>query len=189
MSDNLSRRQLLQATGGITFLALSANGRGAFAVVPEMLKEDSTSAPEVPGPLPLFTAQPYIQPGPIGPLPADGAESMVLVCQTNDSTLHTKNRLIPGNFTIDQAFDGIKQTGPNGIIYITTGAGGKHLYDIEDNANPDRWKHLEDNHVEYIARFISDRHSITAVDLNATALNIQQVDQWGNVVDRFTVTK
>jgi hypothetical protein len=105
------------------------------------------------------------------------------------STLNTKSRLVPGKFTIDRAFDGVKNTKANGVIYITTGAGGKHLYDMEDNDKPERWKHKEDDYADYIARFISDRHSLTVVDMDAGSLNFKQVDQWGNVIDQFRLTK
>ena len=42
---------------------------------------------------------------------------------------HVSDRRIPGTFTLDTTFDGKMHTKPNGIIYITTGAGGKELYD------------------------------------------------------------
>lgn len=87
---SVTRRELLQSAGGVTFLALAANGKGAFALDPERLKPAESAAP-VPGPLPMFTALPYIQPGPLGPMPADNAESMVLVWQTNN---------VPADFSV-----------------------------------------------------------------------------------------
>lgn len=67
----LTRRQVLKAAGGITFLALIPLAeRGFFAFAAE---EDAL----------LFTAQPYIQPGPKSTL-KDGDESMVLAWQTED---------------------------------------------------------------------------------------------------------
>ena len=105
------------------------------------------------------------------------------------SNVNTKKRLVPGKFTIDRAFDGVKNTKPNGVIYMVTGAGGKHLYDMEDNDKPERWKHKEDDNADYIARFISDRHSLTVIDMDANSLEIQQIDQWGQVVDKLRITK
>jgi acid phosphatase type 7 len=101
----------------------------------------------------------------------------------------TKARLVPGNFTIDSIFDGKTNTKPNGVIYITTGAGGKHLYDPEMNTNTKSWQHAEDNNVAYIARFVSDRHSLTVMDMDAKSLTLTQIDQWGAVIDTCKITK
>jgi hypothetical protein len=98
-------------------------------------------------------------------------------------------RLIPGTFTIDRNFDGKSQTKPNGVIYITTGAGGKHLYDPGFSDDPSKWRHPEDDNVEYVSRFISDRHSLTVFDLDAKSLTMRQIDEWGNEVDRIRITK
>ncbi len=40
---------------------------------------------------------------------------------------HDAQRPLPGVFTLDRAFDGKTATRPDGILYITTGAGGKEL--------------------------------------------------------------
>lgn len=103
--------------------------------------------------------------------------------------LNKKKRFVPGAFTVDSAFDGVRNTRANGIIYVTTGAGGKHLYDEAENTEPARWRHAEDGNVEYIARFISDRHSLTIFDMDAHSLTLTQVDQWGAVVDRCKITR
>ena len=105
------------------------------------------------------------------------------------SDLKVKSRLVPGTFTIDRTFDGVKNTKPNGVIYVTTGAGGNGLYDIEDNDKPERWKHKEDDYADYVARFVSDRHSLTVVDMDANALEFRQIDQWGTEVDKWRITK
>lgn len=105
------------------------------------------------------------------------------------SKLNSKARLVPGTFSVDRAFDGAARTKPDGVLYLTTGAGGKHLYDPDMNQNPARWRHKEDNNVEYVARLVSDRHSLTVIDMDATALTVTQVDQWGREIDRFRVTK
>ena len=103
--------------------------------------------------------------------------------------VNSKNRLVPGKFTIDTRFDGKTVTKPDGIIYITTGAGGKHLYDPESNNNPKSWLHPEDNNADYVARFVSDRHSLTVFDMDASSLTMTQIDEWGNTIDRIRVTK
>src|SRR5262249_31487698 len=55
---------------------------------------------------------------------------------TKAKDTNAKDRMVPGTFTIDRKFDGKSVTKPDGILYIVTGAGGKHLYDPESNNSP-----------------------------------------------------
>ena len=103
--------------------------------------------------------------------------------------INSLNRLVPGTFTIDRAFDGRHATKPQGIIYITTGAGGKHLYDRDQHQNPPKWTHAEDDHADYIARFISDRHSLTVFELDSESFLMRQIDEAGEEIERIRVTK
>ena len=98
-------------------------------------------------------------------------------------------RLVPGAFTVDRTYDGDKNQQPDGVIYLTTGAGGKHLYDAEMNDNPANWLHLEDSNADYVSRMVSDRHSITVVDMHKQSLDVRQVDEWGNEIDRFRIVR
>jgi hypothetical protein len=98
-------------------------------------------------------------------------------------------RLVPGEFGIDRTFDGARTTRIDGVIYLTTGAGGKHLYDPEMNQNPRNWLHPEDNHADYVEKVISDRHSITVVDMDSRSLVIRQVDEWGGEIDHFRIDR
>lgn len=98
-------------------------------------------------------------------------------------------RLVPGDFTVDRAFDGDKARKADGIVYITTGAGGKYLYDLEMNGNPSAWLHKEDADADYVAKMVSDRHSLTVFDMDARTLTLRQVDEWGQEVDRAVFTK
>jgi acid phosphatase type 7 len=108
---------------------------------------------------------------------------------TNAKNRNGNTRKVPGTFTVDHQFDGKGNTKPNGVIYITTGAGGKHLYDPGFSDDPSRWLHPEDDNVAYVARFISDRHSLTVFDMDAHSLVMRQIDEWGREVDRIRVTK
>ncbi|HEY3783604.1 MAG TPA: metallophosphoesterase [Fimbriimonadaceae bacterium] len=108
---------------------------------------------------------------------------------TGAKDINSGHRLVPGTFTIDRNFDGDKATKPEGVIYITSGAGGKHLYDADMNQNPKNWLHEEDQNADYVAQLISDRHSLTVIDMDASSLKVHQVDQWGNEVDRIHVTR
>ena len=102
---------------------------------------------------------------------------------------HASDRRIPGTFTLDTAFDGKTHTKPNGIIYVTTGAGGKELYDPEFDDNPALWLHPDDNNVAYNSRFISRQHSLTVFDIHGPSLTMTQIGEDGKELDKITVTK
>ncbi len=57
------------------------------------------------------------------------------------------------------------------------------------NQNPARWRHPEDGNADYIARFVSDRHSLTVFDMDAHSLTLRQIDQWGVEIDRCRFTR
>jgi hypothetical protein len=98
------------------------------------------------------------------------------------------DRRIPGAFTIDRSFDGVKRTRPNGIIHITTGAGGRRLYEPDFTDSPENWKHPDDGNVEYVVKMVADRHSLTVFDIEGEHLTMTQVDEEGRQFDRITVT-
>ena len=71
MPNPLSRREFLRSAGGLSFLALVPQGRGLFAASPALR----------PLKIPVFTALPYLQPGPEGRL-IPGAETVRVAWQT-----------------------------------------------------------------------------------------------------------
>lgn len=93
-----------------------------------------------------------------------------------------RGRVVNGRWTLDKQFDGRTDTTPNGVIYLVTGAGGQHLYNPEQNDDPDSWQH-------FTARFVSTVHSLTVVDVDGKTLTVRQVTADGQEVDRFTVTR
>ncbi|MEY2881637.1 MAG: hypothetical protein RLZZ15_4017 [Verrucomicrobiota bacterium] len=95
--------------------------------------------------------------------------------------------LIPGAFTLDAKFDGITRTVPAGIIYLVTGGGGAGLYDTELTGHPEKYK-FNPGEPNYIARFISDRHSFTLVEATTQTLTIRQLDPTGTELDRLKIT-
>ena len=103
--------------------------------------------------------------------------------------VNAKDRLVPGRFTVDTAFDGRRVTRPDGVIYLTTGAGGKHLYDADFTGQPSRWLHQEDGNVAYVERLVADRHSLTVVDVQPTELALRQIDERGREIDRIRITR
>jgi acid phosphatase type 7 len=108
---------------------------------------------------------------------------------TKAHSIHTKDRVIPGDIKLDQVFDGEKNTRADGVIYITTGAGGKYLYDPEYNDDPAKWVLPEDGNLPYTVKMISDRHSFTVFDIERDELVMRQIDEHGNEIDRIVVTK
>lgn len=108
---------------------------------------------------------------------------------THAAPAHVADRRIPGEFTVDTTFDGKTKSQPSGIIYITTGAGGKELYDPDFDDKPEKWLHADDKNVAYVARFVSSVHSFTLFDLHGATLTMTQVDENGVEVDRIQVTK
>jgi hypothetical protein len=101
--------------------------------------------------------------------------------------LNVGDRLVPGRFTVDRAFDGRRATRLDGIIYLTTGAGGNRLYDPEFTGRPAAWLRPEDGSVAYVARLVADRHSLTVVDMTGQALVLRQVDAEGRELDRIRI--
>ena len=108
---------------------------------------------------------------------------------TKAKTLNTSQRQVPGDITVDRNFDGKTNTKADGILHITTGAGGKDLYDPEQNGAPGTWLHEEDANADYVVTMISDRHFLTVIDIDGQRLTLRQVDEWGNEIDHITLTR
>lgn len=102
---------------------------------------------------------------------------------------HISDRRIPGTFTRDTKFDGKSVTKPNGIIYITTGAGGKELHDLGFDDHPELWRHADNNNVAYVSRFVSIIHSFMVFDVHGSSLVMTQIGEDGKELDRITVMK
>ena len=89
---------------------------------------------------------------------------------------------VPGKIAIDKAYDGTARTRPDGIIYLVTGAGGAELYSRGQNARPSTWQ-------PFTKTFVSDIHSLTVVDVEASTTTVRQIDADGKELDRFTVAR
>lgn len=97
---------------------------------------------------------------------------------------------VDGEFKLDDKYDGITSTKPNGIIYIVTGAGGAPLYDSSLSGKPELWKHdPQQNWVPYTTKIVSDKHSFTMVETTGKKLVLKQLDEKGVVFDEITITK
>ncbi|RYG25603.1 metallophosphoesterase family protein, partial [bacterium] len=98
-------------------------------------------------------------------------------------------RYVPGTFTTDRRFDGQTVTKPDGIVYLTSGAGGHDLYNLEMHDAPEKWKQACDDNVEFTACMKTDRHSLTVFDMDARRLKFRQIDEWGREIDHILITK
>ena len=76
-----------------------------------------------------------------------------------------RGRVVNGKWTLDKKFDGSKNTNPNGVIYVITGAGGQNLYNPEQQDDTDSWQKFTD-------KFISTVHTFTVVDVNGKTLKL-----------------
>jgi 3',5'-cyclic AMP phosphodiesterase CpdA len=89
---------------------------------------------------------------------------------------------VPGIFTVDEAFDGVKNTHAKGIIHIVTGAGGAELYEPWQTDAPKSWQ-------PWTRAFVSDKHSFTVLDVDARQLQVRQLDAEGHELDAILLTK
>lgn len=109
--------------------------------------------------------------------------------KSGDYRIQSSGR-VNGEFILDQKFDGKTMTKPEGIIYVTTGAGGAQLYDAEISNKPEMWEHTpKTNWVPFTKTLISDKYSFTWVETHGHKLTLTQIDAEGAVLDQITVTR
>lgn len=90
--------------------------------------------------------------------------------------------VISGEWILDQKFDGQRETKPDGVIYIVTGAGGAHLYDGDQQNDPKSWQ-------GFTTKFVSQVNSLTNVHVSGRKLAVRQIAADGVELDAFTITK
>jgi len=91
-------------------------------------------------------------------------------------------KIVNGRWTLDKKFDGKRNTKPNGVIYIVTGAGGQGLYNPEQQKDTDSWQ-------RFTTKFVSTVHSYSIMDVSRTELILRQVDINGKEIDRIKIKK
>ena len=89
---------------------------------------------------------------------------------------------IDGDFEFDESFDGVKDTTPDGVLYIVTGAGGAGAYDPDQTDNQPTWQ-------PFTTKMVSDVYSFTTVDVNGSTLTMKQISEHGEELDRIVITK
>ncbi len=102
---------------------------------------------------------------------------------------HGNNRMVPGTWIVDRTFDGKSKTKPDGILYLTTGAGGQELYNRGFDDAPEKWLHPQDDNIAYVSRFIASQHSLSIFDIEGKTLTLTQIGENGQTLDKIHVTK
>ena len=108
---------------------------------------------------------------------------------TNAGHTATRSRTIPGNFTIDREFDGKNKTRPDGIIHLTTGAGGNALYEPEFTDAPSQWVFTDGEENHFVAKFLAREHSLSVIEIDGRSLTLRQISEFGKEIDRIHITK
>lgn len=94
-----------------------------------------------------------------------------------------KAGFVYGSFTLDKTFDGDKNTHPNGVIYIVTGAAGAPLSSLPQ---------LEEDPTmlqPFTTKFICKKHSFSLCTLDNSKMSLEQIAEDGAVVDKITISK
>lgn len=99
-----------------------------------------------------------------------------------DGRVRADSGAVDGEWKLDKAFDGEKNTRPDGVIYVITGGGGAGLYDKQMQDSPETW-------LPFTKQYIGDKHSLTIADVEGKTLTVRQLDEDGKERDRFVVTK
>jgi predicted phosphodiesterase len=140
----------------------------------------------------------YQRSKPLKFLPATGAAAAVAAKPTPDDPKATAPSGAPkippsyvnGAFTLDEAFDGAKNTHPKGVIYVVQGGGGAKLYTGTVDKNlaklPNGGK---DNFAAFNAKYEDKVHSFCLVDLTARKFELRTIDEKGQEIDRCVIEK
>ena len=95
-----------------------------------------------------------------------------------------------GELALDETFDGVKDTTPEGIIHVVSGGGGASLYSQDF---PKTVAFLEKEHganyTPLTANYYAAKHSFSVVDITPTTFKLRQIAISGEEVDAFTITK
>jgi acid phosphatase type 7 len=101
-----------------------------------------------------------------------------------------KSAAVNGQFTLDTAFDGVKNTKALGVIHIVAGGGGAHLYGPGlDKTAPVLRKDYAGNYADFTAKMVEDRHSFVVLDLAPDRLQLRAMGAAGEELDSVTLTK
>lgn len=96
---------------------------------------------------------------------------------------------INGELRLDERFDGVKNTTPDGVIHIVSGGGGAPLYSVDFAKTVEALKKEHGaNYTPLTAKYAA-QHSFSLVDLTPDTFTLRQIAIGGEEIDRFTLTK
>jgi 3',5'-cyclic AMP phosphodiesterase CpdA len=89
---------------------------------------------------------------------------------------------VAGDWKLDKNFKEGVGTKPQGVIYLTSGAGGAELYSESMQKDPSSWQ-------PFTYKFISEEHSFSVIDIDGATFRLKQVSDTGKEVDAFQIVK
>lgn len=89
---------------------------------------------------------------------------------------------VAGEWKLDHQFQDGAGAKPQGVVYITSGAGGAELYSVAMQADPSKWK-------EFTYKFFSEQHSLSVIDVDGKTFRMRQISDTGREVDSFRIEK
>ena len=103
---------------------------------------------------------------------------------------NTPPSYVNGAFTLDETFDGEKNTHPKGVIYVVQGGGGAKLYTGTVAKNlaklPNGGK---DNFAPFNAKLYDTLHSFSVIDLTTKKFEMRTINEKGEEIDRCVIEK
>jgi hypothetical protein len=97
---------------------------------------------------------------------------------------------VDGTFTIDNSFDGEKNTNPKGVIHVVAGGGGASLYlPGLEKTSVSLKEDFKENYANFTAILNADGYSFVSMDMEPTKLAIRVLNQDGKQIDKFNITK
>lgn len=100
-----------------------------------------------------------------------------------ETKLHTEDCAVEGKFEIDTRYNGVDQTRPDGVIYVTSGAGGAVIHRDSDPVL------YHGGLKPYTAKYDQKVHSFTVCDLDGRRLVLRQINEDGDEIDHFVIDK
>ena len=90
---------------------------------------------------------------------------------------------IDGEFELDRAFAGKRNTKPQGILYVTTGGGGNpSLHSPEQTDNPATWQ-------PFTMKYNASVNQFSDLQFDQDKLTLRQVALNGDLIDEMVITK
>jgi len=127
-----------------------------------------------------------------GVVAAAAAKPVPLDPKANVQSLapNTPPSYVNGTFTLDETFDGAKNTRPKGVIYVVQGGGGAKLYTGTVDKNlaklPNGGK---DNYAPFNAKLYDTLHSFSVIDLTVQRFEMRTINEKGEEIDRCVIEK